>query len=46
MIYEMCFDVFLFNAGDKSGEFHGLDGAREICGYVLGGEIKENFSNL
>ena len=36
----MCFDVFLFSAGDESGEFNELDGAREISGYVLGREIK------
>ena len=39
-------NVFLFSAGDESGEFYELDGAGEICGYVSGREIKENFSNL
>ena len=42
----MCFDVFLFSAGDESGKFHELNGAGEICGYVLGREIREDFSNL
>ena len=42
----MCFDVFLFSAGDESGEFHELDGPGEICGYVSGREIEENVSNI
>ena len=42
----MCFDVFLFSAEDESGEFLELDGAREVCGYVFGREVKEDFPNL
>ena len=42
----MCFDVFLFSAGDESGEFNELDGAREVRGHVLSREIKEDLSNL
>ena len=42
----MCFDVFLFSARDKSGEFHKLDGAREICGHIFGREMKKGLPNL
>ena len=39
-------NVFLFSAGDESGEFHELDGFREICGHVSGGKSEENISNV
>ena len=42
----MCSDVFLFSVGDESGEFVKLDGTREVCGFLFGREIKEDFSNL
>ena len=42
----MCSDVFLSTAGDESGEFQGLDGAREICGHLFGREVKEDFPDL
>ena len=42
----MCFDVFLFSAGDESGWFNELDGAREVCGHVFSREIKEDLPNI
>ena len=42
----MCFDVLLFSAGDESGEFNELDGARKVCGHVLSREVKEDLSDL
>ena len=38
--------MFLFSVGDESGEFNELDGSREVCGFVSGREIKEDFSDL
>ena len=38
--------MFLFSVGDESGEFNKLDGTREVCGFVSGREIKEDFSDL
>ena len=42
----MCSDVFLFSAGDESGEFYELDEAREVCGHVFGREVEEEFPNI
>ena len=42
----MCFDVFLFSAGDESGEFNELDGAREVHGQVLSRVVIKDLPNL
>ena len=42
----MYSNEFLFSFGDESGEFKDLDGSREVCGFVSGREIKEDFSDL
>ena len=38
--------MFLFSVGDESGELLEMDGSREVCGFVSGREIKENFPNV
>ena len=38
--------MFLFSVEDESGEFLEMDGSREVCGFVSGREIKENFPNV
>ena len=38
--------MFLFSVEDESGELLEMDGSREVCGFVLGGEIQENLPDL